>query len=742
MTKEFKIKGMTCASCAARIERSVRKIYGENVNVNLATEKLTVTNQNIDSTLIINTVENLGYKAEEITDFKDNFGQESLNKKHDIKILKTKFVISLIFALPLFYLAMAPMVGLYIPRILNPEYNQIAFAVVQMCLVIPVIACGYKFYTVGVKAILHKSPNMDSLIAMGTSAAMIYSVYSTIQIIKGDTHAIHGLYFESVGVIITLILLGKTLEELSKGRTSQAIKKLMDLTPKTAIVIRNDAETQIPVSEVILGDILVIKPGAQVPVDGIVLDGNTSIDESMLTGESMPVNKKKEDKVFAASINKNGIVKVKATKVGRDTAISQIIKLVEDAQGSKAPIAKTADVVSSYFVPIVFVIALVASIAWLISGKSVSFSLTIFISVLVIACPCALGLATPTAIMVGTGKGAENGILIKGGEALESTYKVTTVVLDKTGTITEGKPKVTDIITNSKFDKNHLLQFVASAENGSEHPLGEAIVKQAIDLKLQLLDIKNFESVTGYGIKASIESFEVLIGNLSFMQKESILLDDMQEKANILANEGKTPMFVAINNEIAGIIAVSDVVKDGSKKAIEKLKNMGIKVVMITGDNKLTAEAIAKKVGIKNVLSQVLPQDKSKEIENLKSKGEKVIMVGDGINDAPALVKADVGIAIGSGTDVAIESADIVLMHDDLMDVPIAIQLSKSTIKNIKQNLFWAFAYNTAGIPIAAGLLYLFGGPLLNPMLAAAAMSLSSVSVLLNALRLKRFKAF
>lgn len=741
MNKEFKIGGMTCASCAARIERMVRKVHGVNANVNLATEKLTVSAQDIDAQSIIKTVESLGYSAKEITNIQQTSREESLTKTNEVKILLVKFIVSLIFTLPLFYLAMAPMVGLPVPLFVHPDYKPLTFAVTQMCLVIPVIICGYKFYTVGIKAIIHKSPNMDSLIAMGTSAAMIYSVYSTIQIIKGDFHSVHGLYFESVGVIITLILLGKTLEALSKGKTSQAIRELIDLAPKTAIIIKDENEIQVPADEVVIGDIIVVKPGSQIPVDGIVIDGNTSVDESMLTGESMPADKKIGDKVFAASMNKNGLIKFKATKVGSETALSQIIKLVEQAQGSKAPIAKTADVVSSYFVPIVFVIAVISAIFWFISGQSVLFSLTIFISVLVIACPCALGLATPTAIMVGTGKGAEYGILIKGGEALEGAHRITTVVLDKTGTITEGKPEITDIITNGRFSKEDLVQIAASAENGSEHPLGEAIVKGGESLGLKLLPISNFESITGYGIKAHIDSYEVLIGNLSLLEEYNIPLNDAKSTADKLSNEGKTPIFIAINNELSGIIAAADVVKSGSKAAIEKLKDMGIKVIMITGDNKLTAEAIAKKVGITNVLSQVLPQDKSKEIEKLKQKGEKVAMVGDGINDAPALACADIGIAIGSGTDVAIESADIVLMHSDLMDVPTAIQLSKSTIKNIKQNLFWAFAYNTAGIPIAAGVLYLFGGPLLNPMLAAAAMSLSSVSVLLNALRLKRFKA-
>ena len=515
----------------------------------------------------------------------------------------------------------------------------------------------------------------------------------------------------------------------------------MGLAPKTAFVIQNGAETEIPVEEVEIGDIIIVKPGSKIPVDGVVIEGHTAIDESMLTGESMPVDKKAGDKVYAASLNTTGTVKFRAEKVGSDTALAQIIKLVEQAQGSKAPIAKLADIVAGYFVPAVIAIAVASGIAWFIGTGDFKFALTIFISVLVIACPCALGLATPTAIMVGTGKGAENGILIKSGDALETAHKINAIILDKTGTITEGKPSVTDLICASNFTQEKLLQLVASAEKNSEHPLGQAIVRGAQEKSLALLEAENFNSITGQGIEAQIAGLSVFAGNRKMMEEKNISVKELEKDADKLAEEGKTPVFVATDGQPAGIVAVADVVKKSSRAAIESLHKMGIEVAMITGDNKKTAEAIARQVGIDRVLTEVLPQDKAFEVKKLQQEGRKVAMVGDGINDAPALAQSDIGIAIGSGTDVAMESADIVLMHSDLTDVPTAILLSKKTIRNIKQNLFWAFGYNTIGIPVAAGVLYLFGGPLLNPMLAAAAMSLSSVSVLTNALRLKRFKA-
>jgi P-type Cu+ transporter len=684
-------------------------------------------------------------------------------------------------------------VTLPFPKALAPMNFPLAYAIVQLALVIPIIIAGNRFYTVGFKNLLRRSPNMDSLIAIGTTSAVVYSVYNMSQIAAGNHHAVESLYFETAGVIITLILLGKSLEAVSKGRTSEAIKKLMGLSPKTAIVIVNGGsggtgtiEKEIPIDEVVLGDIIVVKPGAKIPVDGTVTEGQSAVDESMLTGESMPVDKKPGDMVYGATINSNGHFYFRAEKVGNETALAQIIKLVEDAQGSKAPIAQMADIVSGYFVPVVCAIALVAGIAWfaaasagivnLPTGKSVTeFALTIFISVLVIACPCALGLATPTAIMVATGKGAENGILIKGGEALETTHKIQTIVFDKTGTITEGKPEVTEIVIKEKREEGNkitnnneqitnrddadlLLQLVAAVEKNSEHPLASAIVREAEKRGLVLPPVTDFKAIPGRGIEAKISlsanetlsllptthyllSTSLLVGNRKLMDEKNISLTELESASDSLASEGKTPMYVAIDGKAAGIIAVADVLKPSSKAAIDRLHKMGIEVAMITGDNKKTANAIAKQVGIDHVLAEVLPQDKSAEVKKLQDAGRKVAFVGDGINDAPALAQADIGIAIGSGTDVAIESADIVLMRSDLSDVPTAVNLSKRTIRNIKQNLFWAFGYNVLGIPIAAGILYLFGGPLLNPVFAAAAMSLSSVSVLTNALRLKRFRA-
>lgn len=742
----LKITGMTCSACAARIEKVVGKMDGvEQVSVNLATEKATISYDPnaTDLSAIKGKIENTGYSAFEIVE-KMLVDEDKLRKEKEIRILWTKFIISAIFAVPLLYFAMAPMISWFsfpIPSFFDLMHYPLNYAILQVILTIPIVVAGYRFYTVGFKAIINRGPNMDSLIAMGTSAAIIYSLYSVYMILIGDITAVEGLYFETAGVIITLILLGKSLEAVSMGRTSEAIKKLMGLAPKTATVIRNEKEYEVPIDEVEIDHVILVKPGESIPVDGVVLEGVTSIDESLLTGESLPVEKKAGDQVYAASINKNGMIHFKATKVGGDTALAKIIKLVEEAQGSKAPIAQTADIVSGYFVPIVFVIAVIASLTWFISGESVIFSLTIFISILVIACPCALGLATPTAIMVGTGKGAEYGILIKGGVALETAHKIHTIIFDKTGTITEGKPEVTNVITAFGTERNHIIQIAASAEKGSEHPLADAIIRAADKESIEILKVDWFEAIPGHGIEAEIKGINVLLGNRKLMDNRNISLSELEVQSNTLASEGKTPMYVAMDNKIAGIIAVADVVKKSSLKAIETLKSMGIEVAMLTGDNRKTAEAIAKQVGIDRVLAEVLPREKSNEVKKLQAEEKKVAMVGDGINDAPALAQADIGIAIGSGTDVAMESADIVLMRNDLMDVPTAIQLSKSTIRNIKQNLFWAFGYNVIGIPIAAGVLYIFGGPLLNPMFAAAAMSLSSVSVLTNALRLKRFKS-
>ena len=742
------ISGMTCASCAKAVERSVGKLDGvQTVDVNFATEKASISYipEKVKLSEIKEAIKKAGYEPQDAEN-KNAVDEDKIRKEKEVKSLWIKFIVSAVFAVPLFYIAMGQMIKepfgpLPLPQIINPDINPLNFGLIQLFLTIPIVIAGYKFYTIGTKAILSKSPNMDSLIAIGTGAALSYSLYSLYLTFNGDMMAIHNMYFESAGVIITLVLLGKFLESVAKGKTSEAIKKLMGLSPKTAIIIKDNKEIEIPIEEVEVGDVIVVKPGSKIPVDGIVVEGHTSVDESMLTGESIPVEKSVGSHVVGASINKNGTIKFKAEKVGSDTAISQIIKLVEDAQGSKAPIAKLADVISGYFVPIVFAIAVIVSIAWFISGKDIEFALSIFIAVLVIACPCALGLATPTAIMVGTGKGAENGILIKGGEALESTHKINTIVFDKTGTITEGKPVVTDIITDGDINKDELLKIAASAEKGSEHPLGEAIVKEGEKKNLGLYNIDKFVAIPGHGIEVEIESKGILLGNKKLMQDRKIALRKLEEISDKLAAEGKTPMYIAINNKIAGIIAVADIVKESSAKAIMKLHDMGIEVAMITGDNKKTADAIARQVGIDKVLAEVLPQDKSSEVKKLQSEGRFVAMVGDGINDAPALAQADIGMAIGSGTDVAMESADIVLMKSDLMDVPTAIKLSRSTMRNIKENLFWAFAYNVIGIPIAAGVLYLFGGPLLNPVIAALAMAFSSTSVLLNALRLKRFKA-
>ncbi len=740
----MKIIGMTCAACSSRIERAVAKIDGViSVSVNLATERLScqLDSSKTNMAAVRQAVEKAGYSWAEVV--ASTVDEDKLRKEREIKTLWAKFIVSAIFTVPLLYIAMGhmiPGVKLPLPSILDHMKHPLNFALAQIFLTIPILAAGHRFYIVGFRALRLRSPNMDSLIAIGTSAAVLYSLYATYQITQGHGMFAKSLYFETAGVIITLILLGKSLEAVSKGKTSEAIKKLMGLAPKTAIVIKNGNEIETPIDEVLVDDIILVKPGGKIPVDGVVVEGVTAIDEAMLTGESMPVDKKPGDKVYAASINKNGLVQFKATKVGADTALAQIIKLVEDAQSSKAPIAQMADIVSGYFVPIVFVIALLAFGGWMLAGKDFVFALTIFISVLVIACPCALGLATPTAIMVGTGKGAENGILIKGGEALETSHKIQTIVFDKTGTITQGKPEVTDIVTTENTERLRLLQLVASAEKGSEHPLGEAIVRSAEKEGLPMLGVSGFQALTGRGISVVIEGAEILAGNQKLMSEHGVSIGHLEAEANRLASEGKTPMYITVDKKISGIIAVADVVKESSARAIKRLDEMGIEVVMITGDNRRTAEAIAKQVVIAKELSDVLPQDKANEVTKLQAEGKKVAMVGDGINDAPALAQADIGIAIGSGTDVAMESADIVLMHSDLMDVPTAIKLSKSTIRNIKQNLFWAFAYNVAGIPVAAGVLYLFGGPLLNPVFAAAAMSLSSVSVLTNALRLRRFK--
>jgi Cu+-exporting ATPase len=772
MNQVLDIRGMTCAACAQRIEKVIGRMEGvRHVNVNLASEKMFVEYDGDALTVpdIQARVAKIGYEALEPR--RDSVDEDRARREKGVRVMWTKFIVAAVFTVPLLYIAMAPMIpgaNLPLPFGLDPMMDPLTYALVELFLVAPVVGVGYRFYTVGYRALLMRAPNMDSLIAVGTTAAIAYSVWDTVMIAGGESAAVDHLYFESAGVIITLIMLGKTLEAVSKGRTGESVRKLMGLAAKTAIVLRGangeadrgegSVEVEIPIEDVCVGDILVVRPGAKIPVDGTVLSGGTAIDESMLTGESMPVDKQAGDRVYAATINTTGSVTFRAEKVGGDTALAQIIRLVEDAQGSKAPIAKLADVVAGYFVPIVIIIAICVAVAWFFaSGGDFAFTIKIFISILVIACPCALGLATPTAIMVGTGKGAENGILIKSGEALETLCRIDTIVFDKTGTLTEGKPVVTDVVVAdaAKVDKDRLLYLVASAEAQSEHPLGRAIVESYRDGTATNDDTfidedfsgasplavpESFEAVSGKGARAMVDGVHILAGNDKLMLAENVDVTALASEARRLAGEGKTPMYIATDGRPAGLIAVADVVKPSSAKAVRTLTGMGVDTVMLTGDGILTAEAIARQVGVGRVLADVLPGDKSVEIKTLQSEGHKVAMVGDGINDAPALMQSDVGIAIGSGADVAMESADVVLMRSDLMDVPTAVYLSKRTIRNIKQNLFWAFGYNVVGIPIAAGLLYIFGGPLLNPMFAAAAMSLSSVSVLTNALRLKRFK--
>ena len=736
------VGGMTCAACASAIERAVGKLEGvETVSVNLATETAVVSYRNslVRLSEIKRAIANAGYEALAV-DGGRRVDAHREAKEREIRALWRKFSVSAAFALPLLYLAMGSMLGLPLPAAIDAMGHPLRLALVEAALLLPIVAAGHRFYVVGFKAILRRSPNMDSLIAMGTSSAILYSVYSLVGLARGDHAAMENLYFETAGVIITLILLGKFLESVAKGRTSESIKKLMGLQPKTATVVHGEQEAELPVEEVEEGDVVRVRPGEQIPVDGDVVAGRTAVDESMLTGESMPVEKEVGSPVVGGTINRYGSITFRTTRVGADTTLSRIIRLVEEAQGSKAPIARLADVVSGFFVPVVVVIAVLAGGGWLLAGHPPAFALTVVVAVLTIACPCALGLATPTAIMVGMGRGAEHGVLIKSGAALETAHKVDTVVLDKTGTITKGRPEVTDVFPADDLDEAGLLSLAASAERGSEHPLGESIVRAAEERGVVPGEANDFRAVPGRGIEASVDGHRVLLGNARHMAAAGVDLHDALARAEALSAAGKTPMFVAVGGRYAGLIAVADVVKSSSARAISTLRRMGMQVVMITGDSTRTAAAIAAQVGVDRVLAEVLPQDKAAEIKKLQAKGRKVAMVGDGINDAPALAQADVGIAIGSGSDVAMESADVVLMKSDLLDVPTAIELSRSVIRNIKQNLFWAFAFNALGVPVAAGALHAFGGPLLSPILAAAAMSLSSVSVLMNALRLKLFR--
>ena len=733
MEKSYQITGMTCSACAGRIERTLNKLNGvDKANVNFAAEKLYVSfdDKNINESEIVSAIKKAGYNIA---------GKNAKSEIPAHKKLLIRFIISMIFTVPLLIISMGHMVGMPLPKIIDPMENPLNFAIIQLALTIPVMATGYMFYLKGIKNLFRLSPNMDSLIAVGTLSSVVYGIFAITKIKNGHEHMAMELYFESAAVILTLITLGKYLESLSKGKSSQAIKELMELSPKIATVRRGKKELQVKSELVQIGDTVIVKPGEKFPVDGTVTLGTTSVDESMLTGESMPVTKNVGDKVIGATVNKNGYIEYTAEKIGEDTAISQIIKLVEEAQGKKAPIARLADVISAYFVPAVILLAIIAAVSWKIAGESNDFCITIFISVLVIACPCALGLATPTAIMIATGQGAKNGILIKGGEVLENAHKINTVVFDKTGTITEGIPVVTDIKTNG-INENDLLLYAAAAEKLSEHPLGDSIVKEANSRNITIPEAENFESISGMGIKAVVNGKQIIIGNEKMMNEYKIK-DDFISQITTFANQGKTAVICAVDGKAAGIIAISDQIKETSRSAVSKLENKGINTVMLTGDNKQTALTIAGYAGIKNVIYEVLPEDKAAEIKKIQESGKITAMVGDGINDAPALAQSDVGIAIGSGTDIAIESADIVLMNGSLEGVNTAIKLSHATIRNIKQNLFWAFGYNVLGIPIAMGLLHIFGGPLLNPMIAAAAMSLSSVSVLSNALRLRNFKA-
>ncbi len=746
---ELDIDGISCQVCVNKIEKKVSKLNGvKSVIVNLANSrgKIVYDSDVIKLSEILEVMKKMGYTGTKHEEFSENLKDKE--KEEHLKREFLEFKIAIVFSAIVFYIAMGTMVGLPVPSIISPDINPLNFAIIQFILALPVVYIGRRFYTVGIKQLFMRSPSMDSLIATGTGSALLYSIYGTFKIAEGNYHYVHSLYYESAVVILALILLGKYLEGVSKGKTSEAIKKLMSLKSKKANLVRNGEIVQVDIEEVEKGEILLVKPGESIPVDGKVIDGNSTVDESMLTGESIPIDKAAGDIVYGASINKNGSLKIEATAVGKDTVISKIIKLVENAQGSKAPIAKIADKVSAYFVPIVMIIATAAGIIWYylgsrgiveINNTPSIFALTIFISVMVIACPCSLGLATPTAIMVGTGRGAELGILIKSGEALEKAHKVNTVVFDKTGTLTEGKPKVTDILTMEGYKENDTLQIAGALELHSEHPLGEAIVEEAKNRGLIFPQVNDFISITGQGVYGKIEESEVLIGNVKLMKAKNIEIT-MKKELDELASQGKTPMYMAIDGKFLGIIAVADVMKEEAVDTIKELKERGYKIGMITGDNKITAEAIGKQVGIDMIFAEVTPEDKYLKVKELQEEGYNVAMVGDGINDSPALVQADVGIAIGGGTDIAMESADIVLMKRNLKDVLTAMDLSNATIRNIKQNLFWAFIYNTLGIPIAAGVLYPFTGHLLNPMIAGGAMAMSSVSVVTNALRLKNFK--
>lgn len=788
-TQQYHIDGMSCAACSSAVERVTRKLTGvESSNVNLTTNRMVITYDEgqVTPEMICEKVSKAGFSASLIVEEEQNKQKEEeewQQQEEQLAAVKRRVITAVCFAVPLLYISMGHMLPftLPLPAFMEMDKNPLNFALAQLILTVPVLICGRRFYLVGIRSLLKGNPNMDSLVAIGTGSAFIYSLVMTIGI-PGDHMKAHQLYYESAAVVVTLVMLGKFMESRSKGKTSEAIRKLMELAPDTAILYENGTEREVETSTVAVGQHILIKPGSRIPLDGILVQGNSSVDESMLTGESIPVEKQTGDSVIGGSMNYNGAMEVEVTHVGSDTTLSKIIKMIEDAQGKKAPISKLADKVAGYFVPAVMGIALAAALLWWIfGGKELSFVLTIFVAVLVIACPCALGLATPTAIMVGTGVGAGHGILIKSGEALEICHKVDAVILDKTGTITEGKPRVTDVNvisaavveqvwklesssvpgsvppaadenqegiaakdstkeakTSGDENKEHLLGITASCEQMSEHPLGQAIVQAAREKQMDLVMPEAFESITGAGIITTWKGWKVAVGNRRLLDHLHVpVSQDTEKRASEYANTGKTPMYVVIDGRLAGIVCVADTIKETSVEAVEKIKSLGVAVYMVTGDNERTARYIGKLAHVDQVVAEVLPEDKAQVVNRLQNEGKTVMMVGDGINDAPALVQADVGCAIGNGSDIALESGDVVLMKSDLMDVYRAIRLSKATIRNIKQNLFWAFFYNTLGIPVAAGALYLLGGPLLSPMLGGLAMSLSSVCVVGNALRLR-----
>ena len=773
MKERFDVTGMTCSACSSHVEKSVGKLTGvENVSVNLLTNSMQVEfdENKLDTAGIIKAVEDAGYgaavkdghaksgtKTSGQSDNQENNGLSAVEQ--NVKNMKKRLIISLIFWIPLMYVSMGHMIyqWLNIPmppftmNFLHGNENAITYAFTQFLLLLPILIANQKYFKNGFKTLWHRSPNMDSLIAIGAGAAILYGIFAIYRIGyamgHGDMAVVHqyahDLYFESAGTILTLITIGKYLETKSKGKTSEAITKLLNLAPKTVTVVRDGVEQVVDAADVEKGEIFLVKPGESVAVDGIVLEGKSSFDESAITGESIPVPKQEGDMIVSASMNKSGLIRAKATKVGEDTTIAQIIRLVEEASSSKAPIAKMADKIAGVFVPTVITIALIAGVIWLISGATFEFAMSTAIAVLVISCPCALGLATPVAIMVGTGKGAENGILIKSGDALETAHQIDTVVLDKTGTITQGKPVVTDIIcaAGKNADKTQLLQIAGSLEKGSEHPLAEAIVNYCVTNNISLEKVTDFNALFGKGIEGTVSGTHYYAGNEKMMEEKGISLSTEQKnQIQALAKQGRTPLLFADEKQFLGIVAVADVVKPTSKEAVQKFRDYGIHVIMLTGDNEVTAQAIKEQVGIDEVIAGVLPTQKEEKISALKQAGHKVAMIGDGVNDAPALASADVGIAIGAGTDVAIESADIVLMKNDLIDAVGAVKLSKAVIRNIKENLFWAFFYNSIGIPLAAGVLYPLFQIKLNPMFGAAAMSLSSVCVVSNALRLRWVK--